>query len=686
MGTRDRLIEIEMLDSLPELKFDQIVEMAADILGSQVSLLSIIDEAEDRQFFKAAIGLPADVAAQRQTPLSHSFCKTVASEAQVLKVSNAKEDPRFRDHPAIESLGVVAYLGAPIVAGEDGPIGALCAIVDSPRDWSDRDERNLATLASAISEIVSHRLTMLRELEAMQNLRDMTERFRDVAESVPGAVFRYTLHPDGTDTVDYMSSGCREIWEVSPEEMQNDASKLWECIVESDAAGMQASVQRSARTFELWQHRWSIIPKSGKKKTLQGYGMPVSRSDGCVAWNSVIIDVTTEVVAQERVHQQDMLLSDYQKQEAIGQIAAGVAHDFNNLLFIIMGSAEMLSEDLTDEDQIATLQAIFDATTRGSELTSSLLAFARQSDLHPEVIDANIAIANLSTLLLRTIPESIELKFSLSQTPCTTKVDSGLLERALLNLVINARDAMPKGGKLTIETAMVELDRNFIAERQENVEPGSYAMLAVTDTGCGISKANLEKVFEPFFSTKMHRGGNGLGLSMVVGFAKQSLGFVRVYSEEGHGTSVKIFMPASSNPAQQSVHTAPLSRTMLDGVRVLVAEDEPAVRRIVVQMLESAKISVVAAASGDSALALFEQDPSAFDLILTDVVMPGTLQGPELVRQIRHQRGAVPVIYMSGYPHEANVHGNGILASDLTLMKPVSRSTLITAISNALRQ
>lgn len=686
MIERSRLIEIDVLGGMPELKFDRIVELAADILGSQVSLFSVIDEAEDRQFFKASTGLPAPVAEQRQTPLSHSFCKTVAAEARLLNVTDAREDPRFCNHPAIESLGVIAYLGVPIIAGEGGPIGALCAIADTPRAWSARDERNLATLAEAISEIIAHRLTIQREVEAIQEYREVSERFRDIAESIPGAVFRYTLRPDGTDAVDYMSSGCREIWEVAPEEIEQDASRLWDCIVEGDAAGMEASIKRSARTCDLWQHRWSIIPRSGKKKTLQGYGMPTRHSDGSVVWNSVIIEVTTEVVAQERVREQEALLSELQKQEAIGQIAAGVAHDFNNLLFIIMGSAEILSEDLTDPDQTATVNTILDATTRGSELTSGLLAFARRSDLHPENMDANVAIADMATLLSRTLPETIELKFSLSKDPCTAVADRSLLERAILNLVINARDAMPRGGKLTIETAIVELDRNFIAERQENVQPGLYAMLAVSDTGIGIPKASLEKVFEPFFSTKGQRGGHGLGLSMVLGFAKQSRGFVRVYSEEGHGTSVKIFMPASTQPTQARANFAPSAGGSLAGVSVLVAEDEPAVRRIVLQILKSAKIAVAEAASGDDALALFEQDPSAFDLILTDVVMPGELQGPELVREIRKRREAMPVIYMSGYPHEANVHGNGILASDLTLMKPVSRSTLISAIRKALQR
>ena len=301
-------------------------------------------------------------------------------------------------------------------------------------------------------------------------------------------------------------------------------------------------------------------------------------------------------------------------------------------------------------------------------------------------MDANVAIADMATLISRTLPETIELKFSLSKAPCTAVADRSLLERAILNLVINARDAMPRGGKLTIETAIVQLDRNFIAERQENVQPGLYAMLAVSDTGTGIPKANLEKVFEPFFSTKGQRGGNGLGLSMVLGFAKQSRGFVRVYSEEGHGTSIKIFMPASNHPAQTRANFSQLTNSSLAGVRALVAEDDPAVRRIVLQMLKAAKVTVAEAASGDDALALFEQDPSAFDLILTDVVMPGELQGPELVREIRKRREAMPAIYMSGYPHEANVHGNGILATDLTLMKPVSRSTLISAITKVLRR
>lgn len=502
MNDRNWLIDIGILDGLSEPKFDQIVEMAAGILGSQVTLFSVIDEAKDRQFFKSATGLPAPVAEQRQTPLSHSFCKTVVAEAQLLNVSDAREDPRFQNHPAIESLGVIAYLGAPIIAAEKGPIGALCAINSTARTWSPRDEQNIATLAGAISEIISHRLTIQREIRAIREVREVSERFSDIAESIPGAVFRYTLHPDGTDAVDYMSSGCREIWEVSHEEIESDATKLWDCIVDGEAAGMEASIKRSARILELWQHRWSILPKSGRKKVLQGYGMPNLQPDGSVVWNSVIIEVTTEVMAQERVREQEAMLSELQKQETIGQIAAGVAHDFNNLLFIIMGSAELLAEDLTDQDRLASINSILDAATRGSEMTSSLLAFTRKSDLRPENLDVNVAIAHLQTLLSRVLPETVQLKFSLSEGACTTVADKGLLERAVVNLVINARDAMPRGGKLTIESDNVELDRDFIAERKENIEPGRYAMIAVTDTGIGIPKANLEKIFEPFFRPK----------------------------------------------------------------------------------------------------------------------------------------------------------------------------------------
>lgn len=685
MIQRSQLVEIDLLHKLPEPEFDRIVEMAARVLGSEVSLFSVIDEEEDKQFFKAETGLPPDLAECRQTPLSHSFCKTVVTEGQAINVEDARSDWRFKDHPAIESLGVIAYLGVPVTAGPGAPIGALCAVAPSPRAWSAEDEQNLATLAHAISEIVSHRLTIQREIEVSRQHLESNIRFRDIAESIPGAVFRYILRPDGSDAVEYMSSGCAEIWETPAEEIERDAAKLWDYVIDSDRAGMKASIERSARTLDLWSHRWTIVTESGKRKSLQGYGVPNRQSDGTYIWNSVIIEVTTEVRAVERVLEQEAALAELHKQEVIGQIAAGVAHDFNNLLFVIMSNAEMLATHLSDESLICSAAEIMDASKRGSEMTSSLLAFARRSELRPETIDANATISGIQTLISRTLPENIELKFSFADQLQPTIADRGLLERAILNLAINARDAMPGGGKLTIETCDVDLDADFIAERIEDVEPGPYVMIAVTDSGIGIAKSDIDRVFEPFFSTK-GPDGTGLGLSMVFGFAKQSHGLVRIYSERDHGTSIKIFLPASTTSSPAVSKPQPSTLPSLEGVHALVAEDNPAVRRTLLQILKSAQMTFVEAASGDEALALYDEDPSQIDFVLTDVVMPGRLQGPDLVYQIRRRNEKIPVIYLSGYPHEANVHGNNIRAQDMTLMKPVSRSTLICAIGKVMNR
>ena len=683
MRNRDDLRAIGVLDGAGEPEFDRVVALTGRMLGCDVSLLSIVDAEADRQFFKAECGLPAAVAERRETPLSQSFCKTVVATAAPVRVTDARRDPRFRDNPAIEALGVVAYLGLPVEAAPGEPVGSLCAISTTPRAWTDAEEETLRTLAAALSGQIQLRLALRDQRRISAELESTNQRFADLAANVPGAIFRYILHPDGRDEVEYMSPGCLGIWEASAEEIQGDASRLWEIIVPEDVPGMQASIGRSAEQLDAWQHRWRVVTRSGRKKWLQGYGRPRRLEDGSILWNSLILDVTVEVQAQEKLRDSDRMLAEAQRQDSIGRLAGGVAHDFNNLLAIIMGNAEVLLSGKVTDAADGYLTDIVQAAQRGSDLTRSLLSFARRSDLKPVVIEVNEAIAGMHNLLSRVLPEHIAIETTLMAGLWQVRADRSALENVLLNLVLNARDAMPKGGTLTIETANVRIVEDYIAERGEDIAPGRYVMLAVSDTGTGIAPEVLERVFEPFFSTKGPDKGTGLGLPMVQGFAKQSGGTVRVYSEPGHGTSVKVYLRATS--VREKVAPDPITPgTAAAAGTVLLVEDNDAVRRTVRRTLEAAGYAVREAASGDAAAALLDDPAQGFDVVLTDVVMPGQLQGPELVHLIRDRRPDVPVIFMSGYPHEANVHGNGIRENDISLMKPVARSALLAALARAL--
>ncbi|OUS38569.1 hypothetical protein A9Q94_02140 [Rhodobacterales bacterium 56_14_T64] len=369
----------------------------------------------------------------------------------------------------------------------------------------------------------------------------------------------------------------------------------------------------------------------------------------------------------------------------MGHLTGGVAHDFNNLLAVILGSLELLQDEQNPSGQKDLIDQAITATLRGADLTKSMLAFARQAPLQPEIIAANDVVREAQNWIVRTLPESVSTETSLFTGLWPIKADRSSLESALLNLIINARDAMDGHGSLTIETANVRIDESYIDARREEITPGRYVMLAVSDTGTGISEANLASIFDPFFTTKAPDKGTGLGLSMVVGFMRQSGGTVQVYSEVDKGTTFKLYFPAAETQKKQITNAATSIILNTGEHRVLVVEDEDAVRAILDLTLTKAGYQVVKATSGDEALEIFEADPS-FDLLLTDIVMPGTLQGTSLSREMRKQRPDLPVVFMSGYANEATVHGNGLRPKDVRMMKPIQRVDLLATVAKAISE
>ncbi len=378
-------------------------------------------------------------------------------------------------------------------------------------------------------------------------------------------------------------------------------------------------------------------------------------------------------------------LAQSQRLEAVGKLSGGVAHDFNNLLAVILGNAEMLRDVTQNPEHLSMIDSITSSVQRGSELTQNMLSFARKARLTPQVIDLNDIVRDIKNWAGRTVPANIDVEVSLLAGLWPIEADQSALQNAVLNLLINARDAMPNGGKLTIETTNLRIDSDYIVERGEDVPPGRYALLAISDTGSGISDATIDRIFEPFFSTKPAGKGSGLGLSMVLGFMRQSGGTVRVYSELGEGTTFKLYFPISkSGKVSSPQKSSTPSRLTTGGQTVLVVEDEPELLDLLVTTLSNAGYNVVAASSGDEAFEIFQRNPG-FDLLLTDIVMPGTLQGTSLSRALRELNPDLPAVFMSGYASEATVHGNGLRSEDIRLMKPVTRSALLAALDTALK-
>jgi PAS domain S-box-containing protein len=371
-----------------------------------------------------------------------------------------------------------------------------------------------------------------------------------------------------------------------------------------------------------------------------------------------------------------------QKLEAIGRLAGGIAHDFNNLLSVILSYSEMLVESLKEGQVRDDVQEIHNAGKRAADLTRQLLAFSRQQVLAPKILDVNELLGGMDRLLRRVIGEHIELRTLNGSKIGKIKVDPGQLEQVIMNLVVNARDAMLRGGTLTLETANVELDQSYAATHA-GVEPGAYVMLAVTDTGVGMDKDVQARIFEPFFTTKPRGKGTGLGLSTVFGIIKQSGGSVWCYSEPGTGTTFKIYFPRAPDVAPAPRAVTGMAAKVQGTETILLVEDESQVRALARTVLVKAGFQVLEATNGEDALMLCERFAGKIHLVLTDVVMP-KMGGRELVERLQVLRPETKVLYMSGYTDDTVVH-HGVLDEGVAfLQKPITPDVLTSKIRDVL--
>jgi signal transduction histidine kinase/CheY-like chemotaxis protein len=388
-----------------------------------------------------------------------------------------------------------------------------------------------------------------------------------------------------------------------------------------------------------------------------------------------------EIANRERIEGQ---LRQAQKMEAIGQLTGGIAHDFNNLLAVITGSLALLQRRM-DRAEWGALQRYVDSAREGAEraasMTNRLLAFSRQQALAPEPINVNQLVSGMSALLHRAIGEQVRIETVLAGGLWQTHADPHQLEQVILNLAVNGRDAMEEGGRLTIESANCHLDEEYTRENL-GVPAGQYVLLAVTDTGSGIPKEIVEKVFDPFFTTKPVGKGTGLGLSQVYGFVQQSGGLIKIYSEVGQGTSVKIYLPRFLGELTVQADEPPRQEILPGQERVLVVEDEPGVRRLSVEALREFGYQVIEADGAVSALRLLDGDTD-IQLLFTDIVMPD-MNGARLAEEARRRRPDLKVLYTTGYSRNAVIH-NGVLDAGVhIIMKPYSLEALARKVREVL--
>jgi signal transduction histidine kinase/ActR/RegA family two-component response regulator len=426
-------------------------------------------------------------------------------------------------------------------------------------------------------------------------------------------------------------------------------------------------VAKDGRILDIWMTVTKLVDDTGK---------PIG-----------IASTERDITERKRVEQEMRTLEDQlrqsQKMEAIGSLAGGIAHDFNNLLTIIKGYSQLSLMELKEGTPLrGKVEEIQKAADRATALTRQLLAFSRRQVLEVKVVDLNTILRGLDKMLHRMIREDVELVTHLTEDLGSVKVDSGQIEQVVMNLTINARDAMPSGGKLNIETANVELDEHY-TRNHVAVKPGSYVMLAVSDTGVGMTLEVRDRVFEPFFTTKEKGKGTGLGLSTVYGIVKQSGGNIWVYSEPGKGTTFKIYLPRVDEPLEEAGEKVVQKEIAGRGETILLAEDEEKVRQLTGQILTQNGYTVLEASHGDEASHICEQHKGPIHLMVMDVVMPG-INGRELAKSLEPHHPEMKVLYMSGYTDNAIVH-HGILEKGLSfLQKPFSTDGLLRKVREVL--
>ncbi|MEX2617192.1 MAG: PAS domain S-box protein [Alphaproteobacteria bacterium] len=471
------------------------------------------------------------------------------------------------------------------------------------------------------------------------------------------------------------------LWTRAAEEMYGwmEAEVLGKApqnIPESERDGFVETAERARRSRSVEVYETKRMHRDGHPIDIRLFIAPIEGENGePMGFLGVGENITGQKAIEDRLRQA-------QKMESIGQLTGGMAHDFNNLLGVILGNLDFALERIDDpEDLESLIKNAISAANRGAELNRHLLAFSRQMPLAPKVIDLNVEVGAMAGLLGRMLSGSITMEFVRGADLWSCEADPVQVESALLNLCLNARDAMPSGGHLTIETANARLDADY-ASTQSEVTPGQYVLLAVTDTGVGMSPEVREKVFEPFFTTKGADRGTGLGLSMVFGFAKQSGGHVAIYSEIGEGTTVKLYLPRALQSAVKVDHggdNIPRGR----GETVLVVEDHPQIRDLVVNQLTALGYTVTVTEDGPEALLALRKE-AGFDLVLTDVVLPTGMNGTQVAAEAVKLHPGIGVLYMSGYTENSVIH-HGRLDKGVTLLqKPFRRKELAQKVRDVL--
>jgi len=668
----------------PQRLLENVCHTARDLIGARYVAVGVLGEDAHalRHFFIS--GMDAERAVGIGSPAARpGVLGKLLAERRPVRLQNPGGDPNAVGfppaHPSIHS-----FLAAPIVSPEH--IYGWIYLIDKigAAEFSDEDERLVVILAAQVGRIYENgklyreaqRYAIELEQEVAERrrteatVRRSEQRYRSLVEAARDAIF--TISADGLLTSLNPAFETMTGW-ASAEWLNQPFARL---IHPDDSAAVQNLLQRILQGAAEPLFELRVRTQSGEYVNAECTATRQSQDGETVS----MLVIARDISERQRLEAQ---FRQAQKMEAIGRLAGGVAHDFNNLLTAIGGYATLAGDALPgDSPGRSDLEEIQKAAQRATSLTHQLLAFARKQIIEPRVFSLNDLILDMDKLLRRLIGEDIDLATRPARDLGLVQADPSQIEQVIMNLAINARDAMPMGGKLTIETGNIELDETYALARAE-VQPGSYVLLALSDTGHGMDAQTIAHLFEPFFTTKEPGKGTGLGLATVYGIVKQSDGHISIYSEPGYGATFKIYLPrvgakvSAAEPRQESGDALRGSET------VLLVEDEDAVRVLALRVLRSHGYKVLEARDGDEALRISEQHQGPIELLVTDVVMP-RISGRELAVRLALARPELRVLYVSGYTDNAITHHGVLDPETLFLQKPFTPKVLARKVRAAL--
>jgi PAS domain S-box-containing protein len=643
--------------------FDKAVARVAETLDVEyVKVLELLPDGQEL-LLRAGVGWkPGYVGHATVGAKARSQAGFTLTTNEPVIVEDLRTEVRFSGPPLLHDHDVISGISV-IIAGQEKPFGILGAHTATRRTFTRDDIHFLQAVSNLLAEAIQRKRTE-------EALRESEERYR--------RFFEEDL------TADFISTPEGRLLACNPAFARIFGFASVEEAIQSNLVALYPNPHARQTFLELLR---------GKKK-LEYYETELRRRDGSpvhvienvigtfdeqgelVEMKGYLFDITERKRLEEQLQQS-------QKMEAIGRLAGGIAHDFNNLLTAIMGYSELFAYELDPKDpRQRFVQEIHKTAQRAASLTRQLLAFSRKQVLQPRVLDLNAALASIEKMLRRVIGEDIDLVTRLSPDLGSVKVDPGQIEQVIMNLSVNARDAMPRGGKLTIETANVDLDDDY-ARRHVGVTPGAYVMLAVSDTGSGMDPETQSRIFEPFFTTKSHGAGTGLGLSTVYGIVKQSGGHIWLYSEPGRGTTFKIYFPRVEEEAETEQPTPVIPQPTGGSETILLVEDEEVVRDVAHRILLRYGYNVLVAEHGEEALHICETHDGAIHLMITDVVLP-QMSGRELADRVTGLRPEMKVLYVSGYTDNAIVHHGVLEPGTAFLGKPFTPDTLAVKVREVL--